>query len=90
MLTIIMEDDIIINPTRIYIHIGLAKNGINMAQLCAWPTIPRGLKMDRPNAFQIITEMPKEKIEALYKRIADQVAAGVTVIDLRKMGKEEG
>lgn len=29
-------------------------------------------------------------VRAFYKRIADQVAAGVTVIDLRKMMNEEG
>lgn len=82
MLIIITEDGIFTNPMRVFVHY----HGNGHATIWIWPNYPRDIHL---SCFPITHEMPEHKAQALYNRIADQVAAGVTVIDLRKMMNEE-
>ena len=86
MLTIITKRSIVLDPTRIF----LVKAVNGERAVCAWPRLPRGVKLTNQNGLRITPDLPEKEAEAFYNRIADQVAAGVTVIDLRKMMNEEG
>lgn len=85
MLTIITETNIDVDPTRIYI-----KNKGEQWRVYAWPILPAGLELGNEDGYPITNPMSKQDAMTLYNRIADQVAAGVKVIDLRKMINEEG
>lgn len=83
MLTIITKDGIFTNPMRIFVHY----YDDDSATICIWPNCQIDIHL---SYYPVTPPMTSYKANNLYHRIADQVAAGVKVIDLRKMINEEG